>query len=156
MNAKKSNIRRWLAVATVFALLRPMLSAATQPSVEEPWSISSRDPVIIPPSEKKPATAVPVFNLGASLPCDFSYAWLRFYQKHLSSTLATRCPMLPSCSRFSLQAINTHGFITGIIMTADRLLHEMDEKRSAVQIRTGNQLMYADPLENNDFWWNKK
>jgi len=41
----------------------------------------------------------------------------------------------------------------GIIMTADRLIHESNEMDYAPIINTGNKLRYFDPVSNNDFWW---
>jgi hypothetical protein len=101
------------------------------------------------------STGVP-FDLGLSLTRDFAYGWLRFYQAILSPVGTARCPMVPSCSRYSIHSIHTHGVVIGIVMTADRLLHEADEKRWAMQIRDAGGLKYLDPLENNDFWWYRR
>ncbi len=38
-------------------------------------------------------------------------------------------------------------------MTADRLMHEIDEKEYAFQIKVGNRYRFEDPVSNNDFWW---
>ena len=64
--------------------------------------------------------------------------------------------MYPTCSQYSVQAIHEHGPLIGIVMTADRLIHEADERDYAFTIKVGNRYRYADPLENNDFWWYKK
>lgn len=78
---------------------------------------------------------------------------LRFYQRNLSPVMGGRCPMNPSCSRYSIQAINKHGFFIGLVMTADRLIHEADETRLATASVRGNKVTFSDPVENNDFWF---
>jgi hypothetical protein len=52
-----------------------------------------------------------------------------------------------------MQAINKHGFVKGVIMTADRLIHEADEKKWTKQILRCGNIKYTDPVDNNDFWW---
>jgi hypothetical protein len=61
--------------------------------------------------------------------------------------------MVPSCSAYSIQAIEKHGFFVGILMTVDRLLHESDEIALGPEIETAGGLKVHDPVENNDFWW---
>jgi len=80
---------------------------------------------------------------------------VRFYQRNLSPVMGGRCPMNPSCSRYSIQAINKHGFFIGLMMTADRLMHEDDETRLATATVRGNRVTFSDPVENNDFWFAK-
>lgn len=88
-----------------------------------------------------------------SLAAGFGHAWLRFYQGHLSGLGTVRCRMTPSCSRYSMAAIEKHGLLIGVVMTADRLLHEADEKRIAPLTGVGRDARYLDPVANNDFWW---
>ncbi|MBW2000179.1 MAG: membrane protein insertion efficiency factor YidD [Deltaproteobacteria bacterium] len=66
----------------------------------------------------------------------------------------SRCPSYPSCSSYSLQAFEKHGFFMGWIMTVDRLIHEGEEEKkvSPVVYHRGRWKIY-DPVENNDFWW---
>ena len=64
--------------------------------------------------------------------------------------------MHPSCSSYSLIAIEKHGFIIGYIMTVDRLIHENNEMDIAEVIKIGEVTRYHDSVENNDFWWYKK
>ena len=78
---------------------------------------------------------------------------VRFYQHYISPVIGDRCPMYPSCSAYSIEAIKKHGFFIGIIMTADRLIHESDEMNLAPLIQIGDELRAWDPVENNDFWW---
>lgn len=144
----------------IAALMRvpgsPLYAETATSALNEPWSVSSRDPVTASSPHMAKGSAVVPFELGLSLTRDFAYGWLRFYQSSLSTVGTARCPMAPSCSRFSIQAINTHGVAIGIVMTADRLLHEADEKRWAVQTRDATEVKYLDPLENNDFWWYRR
>jgi putative component of membrane protein insertase Oxa1/YidC/SpoIIIJ protein YidD len=46
---------------------------------------------------------------------------LWFYKSFISEQLLTDCSFIPSCSRFSYQAIHDLGLIKGIFLTADRL-----------------------------------
>ena len=78
---------------------------------------------------------------------------VRFYRHYISPVIGDRCPMYPSCSAYSIEAIKKHGFFIGIIMTADRLIHESDEMNLAPLIQIGDELRAWDPVENNDFWW---
>jgi putative membrane protein insertion efficiency factor len=78
---------------------------------------------------------------------------VRFYQDYISPVIGERCPMYPSCSAYSILAIKKHGFFIGIVMTADRLIHESDEPMFAPVTKQGNKLKFYDPVENNDFWW---
>ena len=41
-------------------------------------------------------------------------------------------------------------------MTADRMIHELDEQGLAPLIKVGNRYRYSDPVENNDFWWHSQ
>ena len=54
-------------------------------------------------------------------------ALIRFYQYFISSQDRPSCMFSKSCSNFALSAINTNGYILGIMMTADRLqrCHEL-------------------------------
>ena len=62
--------------------------------------------------------------------------------------------MYPSCSHYSGQAFEKHGFIKGWVMTTDRLLRcGRDEKRIAEAVVIDRQAYVYDPLERNDFWW---
>jgi putative membrane protein insertion efficiency factor len=81
---------------------------------------------------------------------------IRLYQKLFSEVIGNRCLMWPSCSHYSLEAFAKHGFLLGIAMTADRLIHEVEEQKSAPFIYTPYGLRYSDPLQANDFWLKDK
>lgn len=72
---------------------------------------------------------------------------------HLSAVRSGECPMHPSCSEYSRQAIARHGFAKGWIMTMDRLMRcGRDETRIAPRIRINGKWKYHDPVEANDIW----
>lgn len=171
MKSVETMVRLGIVAAMTFIAGYPLSLLAGKQCVDEPWSVSSNDPVIVLSvfakdpgfsahraslTSQASRRVAGQFDLGSSLPADFGYAWLRFYQKYLSSAGTTRCPMVPSCSSYSMLAINKHGLLKGVVMTADRLIHEADEKRWVKQVGKGNDAKYSDPLENNDFWWYKR
>jgi hypothetical protein len=84
-------------------------------------------------------------------------AWLvSVFRDYVSAVDGDRCPSAPSCSSFSVQAFNKHGFIMGWLMTVDRLIHEGKEETDvSPHIYVNGRLKIYDPVENNDFWWPK-
>jgi hypothetical protein len=82
-------------------------------------------------------------------------SWLMgLYRDSVSRVDGDRCPSIPSCSSYSVQAMKKHGFFLGWMMTVDRLIHEGKEetKVSPVVYSEGKWKIF-DPVENNDFWW---
>lgn len=79
---------------------------------------------------------------------------IKFYQAHISGIDGNRCPMYPSCSQYSAQAIQKHGFGLGWIMACDRLLRcGRDEVRLSPHVRVNGRELIFDPVSANDFWW---
>ena len=78
------------------------------------------------------------------------------HQNYISHIDGDRCRMEPSCSAYSLQALQKHGVLHGLILTCDRLLHELDEAQVSRIIINNEDVRVSDPLDNNDFWWTKK
>jgi putative component of membrane protein insertase Oxa1/YidC/SpoIIIJ protein YidD len=79
---------------------------------------------------------------------------LQFFRKTISRADGHRCMMYPSCSHYSAQAFEKHGFIKGWIMTSDRLLRcGRDEKNISENIIIDEKTYVFDPLQRNDFWW---
>ena len=82
-----------------------------------------------------------------------------FYRNVLSGIYGSRCRMHPSCSRYSLEAIEEHGILAGAILTFDRLLHEGNEYQVSPVVVEGSGrltirgLYVDDPVDNNTFWW---
>jgi len=82
-------------------------------------------------------------------------AWLvSIFRDYISAVDGDRCPSFPSCSSFSVQAFNKHGFVMGWLMTVDRLIHEgKEETEVSPFVYVNGRLSIYDPVENNDFWW---
>lgn len=89
----------------------------------------------------------------ASLPARVALGGLNFFSEYISKVDGDRCPMYPTCAAYSRQAIRKHGFLTGAVMTADRLIHETTEMEYAPLVKVGGSIRYSDPVSNNDFWW---
>ncbi|MCI9250291.1 MAG: membrane protein insertion efficiency factor YidD [Lachnospiraceae bacterium] len=47
---------------------------------------------------------------------------IQFYQKYLSPMKSTRCPYIPSCSQYGLEAVKKYGALKGSILAAWRIL----------------------------------
>jgi hypothetical protein len=84
-------------------------------------------------------------------------AWLvSIFRDYVSAVDGDRCPSAPTCSSFSVQAFKKHGFIMGWLMTVDRLIHEGKEETAVSPfVYIDGRLRIYDPVENNDFWWQK-
>ena len=86
------------------------------------------------------------FNLGA--------AFVSIFRDHLSAVDGDRCPSVPTCSEYGVQAFKKHGFFKGWMMTVDRLIHEGKEETAVSPlIYSDGKWRIYDPLKNNDFWW---
>ncbi len=88
-----------------------------------------------------------------SLPAYLMYQGASLFSRYISPVDGDRCGMYPTCSAYSRHAVSKHGFIIGIVMTVDRLIHENNEVDMAKEIIVGGAMRYDDPVENNDFWW---
>ena len=49
-------------------------------------------------------------------------AVIRLYQKYLSPLKRTKCPYLPSCSCYGVEAVEKHGALKGGLLTLWRIL----------------------------------
>ncbi len=138
----------FLSLAIVAAYSLPARSASWGP-----WSVSRESPVLLTPADREAATATvrePEVPPIAATP----FLWsIRFFQTFISPVDGDRCPMYPTCSAYGVQAFKKHGPLIGVIMTADRLIHELDEQRYAPLRKFGNRFRFDDPVSNNDFWW---
>ena len=90
-----------------------------------------------------------------AMPGRLLWLGIKGFRETIGAVDGDRCRMAPTCSAYSLQAIETHGFIIGILMTVDRLLHEMDEMELAPVVMVHGEARFSDPVSANDFWWNK-
>ncbi len=93
-------------------------------------------------------------------PAGFLPALLAIYRgplNHLYAIRGGQCPMYPSCSQYSRQAIARHGPLVGLVMTTDRLLRcGRDETHLSPRILIDGQYKTYDPVEANDFWWSAR
>ncbi len=141
--------------ALSIVLLILVLAQTTHAESWGPWSTSPETPAISLPADREPKqqnTEQQPQSI-ASTP----FLWLlTFYQKVINPVNSGRCRMYPTCSQFSVQAIRKHGPVTGIIMTADRLMHEGSEQDYVRSIKVGDRYRFYDPVQDNDFWWYHK
>lgn len=49
-------------------------------------------------------------------------AAIRFYQRYLSPLKHTKCPYIPTCSQYGLEAIKKYGAIRGGLMALWRII----------------------------------
>ncbi len=77
---------------------------------------------------------------------------IRFYSAIISPADGPRSPSYPTGSIYGIQAIERYGFIPGIFLISDRLLHESDVNLGPIITVYGHP-RYFDPLEANTFWW---
>lgn len=50
---------------------------------------------------------------------------IRFYKKHVSiyfEKMGIRCKFYPTCSEYSIQALEKHGFLKGTLLSIKRIL----------------------------------
>jgi hypothetical protein len=91
-----------------------------------------------------------------SVPGRLLWYGVKGFSKTISAVDGDRCRMMPTCSDYSMRAIERHGFIFGILLTVDRLLHEMDEMEQAPVVMVQGEARFLDPVSANDFWWSNR
>jgi len=152
--SKKSNrsslsamfIKKGGVLFLVWGFLAPLGVQAGEGRWEEPWPKQGSALSALRGSPASPLSPGQRVALGA----------VRFFQSYISPVDGDRCPCYPTCAQYSAEAIRKHGLWIGLVMTFDRLIHESDEIRQAPLIKIYGSYRYYDPVENNDFWWNKK
>ena len=77
---------------------------------------------------------------------------IHFYSSTISPADGPRSPSYPTSTVYAKQAIEQYGFFTGIILTADRLIHESDIHLGP-KITFHGHRRYHDPIEANTYWW---
>ncbi len=97
---------------------------------------------------------------GTDPPAGFLPALMAIYRgplNHLYAIRGGQCPMYPSCSQYSRQAVARHGPVIGWVMTTDRLLRcGRDETHLSPRILINGRYKTYDPVEANDFWWSTR
>ncbi|MFW6147342.1 MAG: membrane protein insertion efficiency factor YidD [Thermodesulfobacteriota bacterium] len=122
-----------------FAVLSSLAIPSSAASLNGPWGWDTEQ------------EASPRNDDQCSSPLQFM---VKLHRKYISPIDGKNCPMHPSCSRYSLQCLETHGLFIGWLMTCDRLMRcGRDELRLCPEIRVNDELLCYDPLKNNDFWW---
>jgi hypothetical protein len=107
-----------------------------------------RAPKVLLRSPSRPTPQVPT-----SLPVTVFDHMLRFFQRVISPTDGPRSNMYPTGSAYARQVFKKHGALLGIMLTAERLLHEGNEWKVAPRIRKYGLWRTYDPVEANDWWW---
>ena len=78
---------------------------------------------------------------------------IRLYQLTFSRQDLAHCQMLPSCSRFAMQAYEAYDPLQATLMTADRLLR--DNPAVVLRypaVRVGERVLLADPPAEHRVW----
>ena len=86
-----------------------------------------------------------LFSLKETSEIKLSALWyIRFYQNFISSQHDNHkmCTFVPSCSRFSIEAIKYHGLFKGILLTSDRLqrCNNFGKSNYITDIQTGKRV----------------
>lgn len=118
----------------------------------DPWSVSTAAPILKERMQTIPLHPEQVYQKTINTPF---LGLLKFYQRFISPMDGDRCPLYPTCSQYSIEAIRRHGPVVGLIMTADRLIHEADERHLSQAAMVGSRMRFLDSLNDNDFWWYK-
>ncbi|MCI6664987.1 MAG: membrane protein insertion efficiency factor YidD [Lachnospiraceae bacterium] len=53
---------------------------------------------------------------------NFLIRLIKFYQKYISGLKYTKCPYIPTCSQYGLEAIEKYGAFKGSLLAAWRIL----------------------------------
>lgn len=53
---------------------------------------------------------------------NFLIRLIKFYQKYISGLKSTKCPYIPTCSQYGLEAIEKYGAFKGSLLVAWRIL----------------------------------
>ncbi len=139
-----------------FCAFMSLSAAAAQAGQWGPWSTNSDAPVLLTSADKEVPNGKRHEGKESGI-ASTPFIWLlKIYQNYISPVKGDRCPMYPTCSAYSVEALQKHGPIVGIVMTADRLIHESDEPSFVPSKKVGNRYRFIDPVGNNDFWWYKK
>ncbi len=80
-----------------------------------------------------------------------NFSPIQFFRKYISPIDGNRCPMYPSCSAYSMEAIQKYGLVKGWIMTCDRLMRcGRDELKLAPRVIIRGEVYCYDPVSEND------
>jgi len=113
---------------------------------------SEGNPMRTPQSLSHPPQT-PAIEPPVSLSTGIFDRLLRFYQQVISEVDGARSNMYPTGSDYARRVIKKHGALLGIVLTAERLLREGNEKQVSPRIRKYGIWRIYDPVEANDWWW---
>lgn len=77
----------------------------------------------------------------------------QFFQTFISPVDGPRCSMVPTCSGYAIEAAEEHGFFLGVLLTVDRLLHEVEVDFHTKPKHVSGRIRWEDPVSDNTFWW---
>lgn len=142
--------RAWLLQLAWAVVLVVILQTSVkgQSSEWEPWdfcrqSPAGQDPSV--PETNQDRVVFPSIKVAA-------LTSIRLYQNFVSPQTMPTCHFYPSCSHYSHQAIQRHGFIKGIIMSAERLSRCTAWTRFDHRYRLTESYLLSDPVERNSLW----
>jgi hypothetical protein len=142
LSIMRLTMRAWALIVGATLLLTVGLTgwARAEDKLRGPWPEAAAQPA----RQAQSTTSVPTLAVRGALT-----AW----HQVLTRADGPRSVMYPTASGFLGQAVGKHGVLIGIMMTADRLLHEWDEQDRAPRIIKYGVSRAYDPVEANDFWW---
>ena len=123
--------------------------------VTDAWPVQARqaDPMRGP--VRLQAAKQSTSDLAVSSPATVFDGYMRFFQRVISPVDGARSNMYPTGSAYARQAFQKHGALLGLVLTTERLLHEGNEGRIARRVRKYGLWRIYDPVEANDWWWQK-
>ena len=92
-------------------------------------------------------------KIEMSLPALLLDHGFMIFSRYISPVDGDRCNMYPTCAAYSRESVEKHGFVLGLLLTVDRLIHEGNEMDRAPLIKKWDRYRYYDPVRNNDYWW---
>lgn len=101
---------------------------------------------------KTRGTTTRQLNHPVSVPTWFGRNAIRIYSKAISPADGPRSPSFPTSTAYGREAIQQHGFLVGVLLIADRLIHESDVHRGPKIVKYGVS-RYYDPVKVNTYWW---
>jgi hypothetical protein len=99
---------------------------------------------------KSPRFQVVPISKSSSIPVQVFDAYLRLFQTVISPVDGARSAMYPTGSAYARQAFTKHRVLLGFVLTAERFMHEGNERLAAPRIRKHGRWRIYDPLEAND------
>jgi len=116
-----------------------------------PWDRDSiyQKEINQPPSHKhKTRTTTKVATLPIKL-------LITFFQQVISPVDGATCDFYPTCSGYAQQALKKHGLCIGLAMASERAARDHSPEGYDIIFKFGRYYIY-DPVENNDFWFDKE